>query len=99
MATYFGQNAHAKAISKACRVNPTASQGARGLHRTRLATIPLDDGSDLVVSLDAHGDLDLRRWTPTGDLQFPSKNGVTVPRHVLRDLIDALRNAKRRGAA
>ena len=67
--------------------------------RDRLATIALDDGSDLVVSLDANGDLDLRRWTPTGDLKSPSKHGVSVPRWALGDLIDALKAAKRRAAA
>jgi hypothetical protein len=61
--------------------------------RTRVATIPLDDDTDLVVSLDAQGDLDLRRWTQTGDLKFPSKHGATVPRGSVRDLIEALREA------
>jgi hypothetical protein len=67
-------------------------------HRTSLAVISLDDGSDLVVSIDADGDLDLRRWTQTGDLKFPSRNGVTVPHEHLNDLIDALKAAKRRAA-
>ena len=51
--------------------------------RTAIARIPLDDDTDLVVSLDAHGDLDLRRWTQTGHLKFPSKHGVTIPHYAV----------------
>ena len=35
-------------------------------------TVTLDDGSELVVSIDERGRTDLRLWTPTGDLKFPS---------------------------
>jgi hypothetical protein len=68
-------------------------------HRVRLATIPLNSDADLVVSVDSEGAIDLRIWTPSGDLKFPSKSGVTVPRWALRDLIEALKAAKRRDAA
>jgi hypothetical protein len=46
-------------------------------HRTRLATIPLDDGTDLVVSLTTDGAADVRLWTRTGNPKFPSKNRNT----------------------
>jgi hypothetical protein len=67
--------------------------------RTRLATIPLDNGSDLVVSLTADGDADVRLWTRTGDLKFPSKDGVSIPHYAVHAVIDALKQAKRRTAA
>lgn len=40
--------------------------------RIPIARIALDDGSELVVSIDERGRTDLRLWTPTGDLKFPS---------------------------
>jgi hypothetical protein len=67
-------------------------------HRDTIARIALDNGSDLVVSIDADGDLDLRRWTPTGDLKFPSKHGVTIPAYAMHAVIDALTQARRRAA-
>jgi len=67
--------------------------------RDRIAVIELEDGSDLVVSIDQLGRVDVREWTQTGDLKFPSKHGVACPRSALTALIDALRKAKRREAA
>jgi hypothetical protein len=61
--------------------------------RERLAVIELDADTDIVVSIDQLGRIDLREWTQTGDLKFPSKHGVAVPRAVLRDLIAALSEA------
>ncbi len=66
-------------------------------HRHAIARIPLGQ-DELVVSIDERGDLDLRIWTPSGDLRFPSKHGVSVPKWALRDLIDALQQAKRKAA-
>lgn len=40
--------------------------------RIPIARIALDDGSELVVSIDVRGRTDLRLWKPTGDLKFPS---------------------------
>jgi hypothetical protein len=67
-------------------------------NRVAVARIPVGQ-DELVVSIDEHDRIDLRIWTRTGDLKFPSKHGVTVPRHALRDLIDALMAARRRDAA
>ena len=41
--------------------------------------MPLGAVDELVISIDEHGDIDLRRWTFTGGLRFPSKRGVTLP--------------------
>jgi hypothetical protein len=67
-------------------------------HRTRLATIPLDL-DELVVSVDERDRIDIRLWTDTSGVRMPSGKGVTVPRWALRDLIEALRRARRREAA
>ena len=67
--------------------------------RIPIARIALDDGSELVVSIDERGRTDLRLWTPTGDLKFPSKHGLTVSRYALREVIAALREAKEGGQA
>jgi hypothetical protein len=68
-------------------------------HRTPLARIPLDDGSDLVVSLDERDRIEVRIWSLTGYAKMPTGNGVTLPRYALGDLIAALQSAKRRDAA
>ena len=65
--------------------------------RTALACIPIGQ-DELVVSLDGHGNHDLRLWTLTGDLRFPSKAGITFPRERLDEVIAALNAAKRRAA-
>ena len=68
-------------------------------HHERLATIELDADTDLVITVDAIGRLDLREWTKTGDLKFPSRSGVAAPRAALTALIAALRKAQWRDAA
>ena len=66
--------------------------------RDRLTTIPLDDGSDLVVSVDDLGRIDIREWRLCGYAKFPSRHGIACPRSALGKLIDALNAAKRREA-
>jgi hypothetical protein len=60
--------------------------------RTRIARIPIGV-DELVVSVDDRDHVDVRLWTDTSGVRFPSKHGVTVPRHVINDLINALRSA------
>ncbi len=67
-------------------------------HRHAIARIPIGQ-DELVVSIDELDRIHLRVWTPSGGLKFPSKHGVSVPRYALRDLIEALKAAKRRDAA
>ena len=62
--------------------------------RQVLARVPLGAVDELVISIDEHGDIDLRRWTFTGGLRFPSKRGVTLPPSLLPDVIAALERAK-----
>jgi hypothetical protein len=62
-------------------------------HLTPLARIPLDDGSDLVVSLDADGAVDLREWTITGYTSMPTGKGGAIPKHAISQMIDALKSA------
>ena len=60
------------------------------MNRTAPARIPLDD-TDLVISVvEPQGAIDLRLWTQTGGVKFPSKIGITIPRYALRAVIDAL---------
>ena len=65
---------------------------------TRLAAIPLDR-DELVVSVDERDRIDVRLWTDTGGIRFPSKHGIAVPRHALPEIIAALELARRRDAA
>jgi hypothetical protein len=58
-------------------------------HRTRIAAIPIGK-DEFVVSIDEHGRIDLRLWTMTGDMRFPSGKGFSLPRHLISDLIAAL---------
>ncbi len=67
-------------------------------NRLAIARIPIGQ-DELVVSVDEHDRIDIRLWTETGGVRFPSKHGVTVPRSALRDLIDAMKAAKRGAAA
>jgi len=64
--------------------------------RRAVARIPLDR-DELVISVIDGGKIDVRVWTPTGGIKFPSKNGVTFPGHCLREVLDALRSAMRGG--
>jgi hypothetical protein len=66
--------------------------------RTPVARVSLGR-DELVVSLDGHGNVDLRLWTDTGGIHFPSKSGITFPRERLDDLIDALQGARKDGQA
>jgi hypothetical protein len=66
--------------------------------RTPLAR--LDLGRDqLVVSIDDHGNVDLRLWTDTAGVRLASKAGITFPCERLGDLIAALKAARRKEAA
>lgn len=67
-------------------------------HRIAIARIPVDR-DELVVSVDERDRIDIRLWTDTSGVRFPSKSGVTVERWALPDLINALQRAKRRNAA
>jgi len=67
-------------------------------HRDTIARIPLNDGSEIVVSVDTDGAADLRRWTRTGDLKFPSGKGVLIPSYAVRAVIDALKQVRRAAA-
>ena len=59
---------------------------------TPVARIPLDH-NELVISVIDGGKIDVRMWTPTGGVRFPSKNGVTFPGQCLREALDGLRLA------
>lgn len=59
--------------------------------RTPIARIPVDQ-NELVISVDVAGMIDIRLWTETGGLKFPSKAGVSFPGHCVRDVLDALRS-------
>jgi hypothetical protein len=59
-------------------------------HRTPIARIAVDD-NELVISVGA-GAIDMRLWTPTGGIRFPSKHGMTFPAHCVREVLDAPRS-------
>lgn len=59
--------------------------------RTPIARIPVDQ-NELVISIDHAGMIDMRIWTPTGGVKFPSKHGVSFPARCVRDVLDALRS-------
>jgi hypothetical protein len=67
-------------------------------HRARLATIPLDDFSEIVVSEDASGAIDIREWRLCGYAEMATVNSFAISRQHVADLIAALRRAKRRAA-
>ena len=54
---------------------------------------------ELVVSLTDHDKLDLRLWTLSGSIGFPSRNGLTINLDDLPALIAALRRVARKDAA
>lgn len=59
-------------------------------HRLAIARIAIGQ-DELVVSI--------REWSLSGYAKMPTGKGVTLPRWCLPDLIDALKQAKRRAAA
>ena len=65
------------------------------MKRATLARIPLGR-DEVVIALDDRDRIDIRLWTDTSGIRLPSKHGVTLPRYVLRDLIDALEQARRK---
>jgi hypothetical protein len=82
---------HLKAASSHQWLSSHFQTAGVGHERLTLSRISLDDGNDLVVSVEHRDRVDLRLWTPSGDLKFPSKQGMSVPRYALRDLIEALK--------
>jgi hypothetical protein len=67
-------------------------------NRVRLAAFPIGD-DELVISVDAHGNLDIRLHTNTGGVRMASANGLTLHLNDVPKLIDALKAVKRRAAA
>jgi hypothetical protein len=66
-------------------------------HRRPVARIPI--GRDELVISAAEGDrIDIRLWTDTSGVRFPSTRGVTIPQWAVRDLINALKATKQRAA-
>lgn len=84
----------AKPFRNATTTLSTNAKGRADQGRRLIARIDIGGGRDVVVS--RAGDLiDVRIWTATGNLKFPSKHGLTIPLDKASALIAALRQARR----